>query len=167
MGSDHRALYLDVIVDVVVGRRRWAGGRCKKVSSLKWRPDNTDIYKKELDEKIADICLQERLQDMSVSLNEKFTALESVVSETVKLCRHVEEQVKSRSASRDPLIKQLIDERKLMPHRETKLRAEIGKKLQTLFRQELRKHKHEKINNILTEFRDLKRVANVRSNGRR
>ena len=134
---------------------------------MKWQPNNTDIYKEELDDKIADICLQERLQDMSVSLNEKLTALESVVSETAKLCRHVDEELKSPSASRDPLIQQFIDERKIVPHRETKLRAEIGKKLQKLFRQELQKHKHEKINSILTEFRDLKRVANVRSNGRR
>eukprot|EP00973_Karenia_brevis_P065014 9028089-Karenia_brevis.AAC.1 len=54
-----------------------------------------------------------------------------------------------------------------MGHEKNESRKEVSKDLQKLFKRESRQRQRSKIKNILSEFKGLKQIGKIRSNGRR
>eukprot|EP00973_Karenia_brevis_P059053 8221879-Karenia_brevis.AAC.1 len=78
MGSDHRAIFMRIRLE---GKRlrRWKRGTDFKAKCNKdWKPTDVRIYKELLDDRIAQLRLQMRAEDMSQAIDDKLETLEKL-----------------------------------------------------------------------------------------
>eukprot|EP00973_Karenia_brevis_P018916 2593097-Karenia_brevis.AAC.1 len=71
LGSDHRAIYTDLMCQSLRKKNRWRGGKSPQVRTVGWKPAEVEKYKKDLDTKLADILRGETLQSKQASLQDR------------------------------------------------------------------------------------------------
>ena len=128
-----------------------------------------DIYKNMLDDKFQVSNLEQQLVDASISLEEATKTLEAGIVETARLCQTAGascEPPAPAAVALDKEIKDLIQERRHLGHQGA-VRVSISKTIAKKTRQLLKLKRDSKIDELLSEFRGLKEIANIRNNGKR
>ena len=165
-GNDHHA----VKVELYLQRRKvkkWKGR--KKTSMVGWKPDSKEVYEKELGEALQEMLARERKSDVERTIQDRCKSIEDALATVAERCKKAEADV-SEESRKGPSerLKEMIRERRGARASGAASRekvAELSKQIQRQVRRELRERKREKIAAILTEFRGLKHIADVRAHG--
>lgn len=161
VGADHRAVKMRLalpIKDKQHGQKRKRGGLARSMRG--WRAENEDIYKRDLDEKLATI------DDVADNLEQKCLAIEHALLDASKKC-----QVKSlddglKNATRER-IHDLIGQRRDARKNGCKVTVkEASKLIQKELQAVRRARRSAKISKVLAEFKDLQRLIDIRNNGK-
>jgi len=165
MGSDHRAVFADISPKRPVRKNKWRGGKSKRTSSRNWQCQDIGKYKEELDGKAADILRSEQLTDKAVRADALLKILQDTLAKTAAHCRELDKHNLAQSEEpRDPQIEQLIRQRRNLLETNGPERTAISKKIQKLFRKQLRNRRRAKITKVLDDFKGLKQIKDIRNN---
>ena len=152
MGSDHRAPYLRI---KRVGKplQKWRNKDFKKQSSpVGWKPSEVFDYQKGLDERLADVMREQRILDVSASLEHRLHELEKIVVDTAVKCKAADKEMKAQACGRNDHINDLHLQRRLAKFGSLE-RSALSKHIQKEVRKLTRKRHSEQIDKILKDFK--------------
>lgn len=169
LGSDHRAVRLELSVGKAATKKRKHFKQRNAGSNVGWKPKDAYAYKSMLDSKIADIVRGDRLEGKSRSIDEQLQSLEHVVVQTSALCKKVDAVIQtSKTAEKEALQELIAKRRSLDPGPGMRQRRlEVSKLIQKHIKMTLRQDKKQQIAKALDEFKGLKHLGSIRSSGRK
>lgn len=171
LGSDHRGVYMDIELPSHSRAKRWKGDVSKGQSPKGWQPQEPGKHIFELDIRIGDILLDEQLDWVQISLNDKIRILEKTTVETAHHCRRIETNNVSNKDEHDPILTDLMSKRRALAGKHLRAgqenRSSLSKQIQKLMRKCLRRKNSKKIRQILDEFKGLSQIAGIRDHGKK
>ena len=171
MGSDHRSPCAQFKLERTTVRRKKRGGN-RPAKVLGWVPKDVHKYKEMLDVTIKDVLRSEELEWKMQTIEAKCSLLEKAVRETALQCKKVDCQLPKPHVLSDHLQQLLQTRRQLAMEgifsaAETSEMAKLSKHIQKEFRKTIRKKHQDAIAEKVNNFKDLRSIAGIQSNGKR
>ena len=121
-----------------------------------------------LNQRLQDEIMMDRLYWVSRDVDDKLDILEKLVVQTARICKAVDEKLETIPERGDDTIQKLLQTRRGLDNgpESREARGILSKQIQKATRKALREKKRMQIAKRLDDFKDLKKIVNIRANGR-
>ena len=152
LGSDHKT----VEVFLEIARQKQRCRRQKRPKTVAWKSVNGDAFRSKTDE-LA------RCAELSADMRTRCEAIENILLEaTASSSLNEIHGIQDSGNARDEILCGLLERRRTLGTG-TAEKTEISKQIQRHLRKSRRKKQHEKISETLREFRDIRRILNIKT----
>ena len=157
VGADHRAVKTTMVI-----KRRCRGKRTTKKKMRGWIPVDKEDFQEKVDEKIKVLAYDE---DLSNCLEMTCQRIEEILVDVGKQCMKELEEVKDQEDKAK--LQALIQKRRLAMKERDRNEVKItSKAIQKEMKALKRARRSARVTEVLTEYKDLKRLAHIKRDGK-
>ena len=158
VGMDHRA------VGITIEIKTCKTHSMRRTRQLRgWTPIDQGVYQKEVDEGLRDLRSNEALGSRPEA---EYRQIEKVLVDVGNHCMTTSSSKKTDDREDEPRMRTLIEERKLAKRTGNKMRVkEVSKAIQKEMKASKIQRRTAKVTKVLEEYKDLKRLAEIRCEG--
>ena len=158
LGSDHQSVRLDSVIPTshckVRTPRKTQNLQSTKAHHSEWKLVDGCSYQRNLTQRLEDLVLD-------MHLDERRKQIEETMREAAAGSKQSSQPTADNE--RQESLEKLIQERRATPNSDTSQRSRISKRIQKEIKAMKRLERHAKIETILSEYKDLKKISGIKS----